>query len=270
MNCRSKTIAILFFLFISTDLNAVPQDKNIKHIFIDINTILTINKTAASKIVGIINSMKYTAKMGHIPSKTDFFKSLKNVPAITEEQTYNDDLIMPVILCDWLLGLQTNHMIRSTIFQYLEKSSLSEIEKTIFKNVSSMMMSPSIFIETQYLIKEFSKLFHSLKKAGYTLYLIGNWDKESEPYLMRLLSGHSFPDSNHCYFSNKAKNLKPNPDYFDKLLKYYNLSKKECLIIDIEKNHAYSARNQGFNTILLHDFSPAQLKSELTRIGIQI
>lgn len=270
MNCRNK-IAILFFLFASISLNAtISQDKNIKHIFVDINTILTVNSYTASKIIGWINSGKYFGKTGHNPSKADFFKALKDAPAITDQQTYNDDLLMPVILCDWLLGLQTNHAIRSTISQYLDKSPISDIEKIIFKNIAAMMMSPSIFIETQYLIKDFSKIFNSLKKSGYTIYLIGNYDKESEPYLFRLLSGNSLPDVNHCYFSNKAKELKPSPEYFDQLLQNYNISKKECLIIDIEKNHALSARNQGFNTILLHGHSPSQLKSELARIGIRV
>ena len=33
---------------------------------------------------------------------------------------------------------------------------------------------------------EMAKIIYKLKKAGYKIYLVGNWDKESEPYLMRL------------------------------------------------------------------------------------
>lgn len=266
MNCKSKLIA--FLLFFSLALNLEPTA--IKHIFIDINALIKPSPTAASQIIGIINSMKYTAIVGNIPSKADFFKALKNVPALTVQQTHNENLIMPAILCDWLLGLQTNKAIRAAIYQHLDKSSLSEIEKTIFKNITSMMMTPTTLIETQYLIKDFSKIIHGLKKAGYTVYLIGNWDKESEPFLMKLLHGNNLPDARHCYFSNKAKQLKPNADYFNQLLQHYNLSKAECLIVDIEKNHTQSTRSAGFTTILLHGHSPTQLKSELTRIGIRL
>ena len=113
MNCRSKLIAFLFFFSISSQLETTP----IKHIFIDITTIVKTSATASSQIVCIINSMKYTATIGHIPSKADFFKALKNVPALTDQKTYNDDILMPAILCDWLLGLQSNHAIRSAIYQ---------------------------------------------------------------------------------------------------------------------------------------------------------
>lgn len=266
MNCQNKLLAILFFLSTS----AIVEASTIKHIFIDINAIIKPSQTAASKIVGIISSIKYTAVVGHIPSRSDFFKALKDVPALTSQRTYNEDLVMPAILCDWLLGLQTNYAVRTAIFQYLETSPISDIEKTIFKNISSMMMSPSIFIDTQYLIKDFSKILHTLKKTGYTIYLIGNWDKESEPHLMRLLSGNLLPDARHCFFSNKAKHLKPNTEYFEELLKQYNLKKQECLIIDVEKNHAQSARNEGFTTILLHGHNSVQLKSELARVGIRV
>ena len=267
MNCKNKTIALLFFFLVSANLEA----STIKHIFIDINAIIKPSQTAASQIVGIINSMKYTAIVGHIPSRSDFFKALKNVPALTQQQTYNEDLLMPAILCDWLLGLQTNNAIRSTIFEYLESNhAMTDIEKTIFRNISSMMMSPSIFIETQYLLNDLSKILHKLKKHGYEVYLIGNWDKESEIYLMKLLSGHFLPDSKHCYFSSKAKQLKPNSEYFNALLQQYNLEKSECLIIDVEKSHAKNARAAGFSTILLHNHSAMQLKSELTRMGIRI
>ena len=267
MNCKNKTIAILFFFLASINLEA----STIKHIFIDINTIIKPSQTAASKIVGIINSMKYTAVVGNIPSKFDFFKALKNVPARTQKQTYNDDLLMPAILCDWLIGSQTNHAIRSAIFQHLENNkNLSDIEKTIFKNITSMMMTPSTFIDTQYLIKDFLKIIQTLKKAGYKIYLVGNWDKESEPYLMRLLNGNHLPDAHHCYFSYKSKQLKPNADYFDQLLKHYNLNKHECLLVEVEKIHAQSARVYGLSTILLHGHSIMQLKSELSRAGIRL
>jgi hypothetical protein len=266
MNYKIKIIAILFFFSVAINL----ESSAIKHIFIDITAIIKPSQTATSKVVGIINSMKYTSVVGHIPSKADFFKALKNVPALSTQQTYNEDLLMPAILCDWLLGLQTNHAVRSAIFKHLDTSNISDIEKTIFKSISSMMTSPSVFIDTQYLIKDFSKILNTLKKSGYTIYLTGNWDKESEPHLMRLLSGNLLPGARHCYFSNKAKQLKPNLEYFNQLLKHYNLKKNECLIIDVEKHHAQSSRGAGFTTILLHGHNSVQLKSELSRIGIRV
>lgn len=268
MNYKNKMLTILVFFVTAT---THVQANQIKHIFIDINAIIKPSQTAASKIVGIINSMRYTATVGHIPCRSDFFKALKNVPAQTTQQTYNEDLLMPAILCDWLVGAQSNHAVRMAINHFLDNNhSISDIEKTIFKNISSMMLSPSVFIETQYLVKDFVKIIQNLKKSGYIVYIIGNWDKESEPYLKKLLNGNSLPDQRNCYFSSKAKQLKPHTEYFDKLVKHYNLKKHECLIIDVEKTHAQQARIAGFNTILLHNHSNTQLKSELARIGIRV
>ncbi len=267
MNYKTKTIGILCIFFATSMIESLP----IKHIFIDINALVAPSTTAASKIIGIINSMKYTAVVGHIPSRLDFFKALKNIPAKTNQVTYNEDLAMPGILCDWLLGLQPNQTIKSTISTYLDKSHMSEIEKVVFKNISLMMMSPSIFMETQYVIKDFAKIIQTLKKMGYTIYIIGNWDKESDPILMKLLTSNILIDSKHCFFSHKAKQLKPNSLYFDALLDHFNINNpSECLVIDIEKTHTHAARNLGFSTILLHGHSATQLKSELNRAGIRL
>ena len=54
MSYKNKIIAILFFFLVSTNINAGI----IKHIFIDINTIIATSTAASSKVVGIINSMK--------------------------------------------------------------------------------------------------------------------------------------------------------------------------------------------------------------------
>lgn len=266
MKYTYKIVAMVFFF----ETCFAHQGNTIKHIFVDINALITTSPTAASKVVGIINSMKYTARFGHIPCKADFFKILKHVPSISHQHTYNEDLMMPSIFSDWFLGLQSNHAIRAIIHQYLDASHYSDIEKTIFKNISSMMLNPVIFMDTQYVVKEISKLLYLLKKSGYTIYLIGNLDKESEVTLMKLLQGHGLPDVQHCYFSHKAKQLKPTAEYFTALLSYFNLNKSECLIIDIEKNHVQVARHQGFATVLLHNHHAGQLKSELIRVGIRV
>ena len=48
MNFKNKTIAILFFFLATINIEA----STIKHIFIDINTIIKPSQTAASKVVG--------------------------------------------------------------------------------------------------------------------------------------------------------------------------------------------------------------------------
>ncbi len=261
-----KKNLVLIACFTTYSLLSSP----IKHIFVDISAIISTSTMAAAKHVGMINSVRYGAVVGHTPTKSDFFKALGNVPAISPCQTYNDNILMPCIFSDWLLGLKTNKQIKTIIYNYLDNSDLSHIEITIFKNITNMMMTPSALIETQCVVKDITKILFNLKKAGYKLYLIGNWDKESENLLMKLLQGYNLPQNHDCYFSSKAKKLKPDPEYFTCLCSHFKATPKECLIIDTEKHHTLAARNSGISTILLHNHNASQLKSELARIGITL
>jgi len=262
---KNKLIALLF-LSLTYNLDA-----KINHIFIDINLILETCTKAATKEIGLWNATKYCTYMGKSPSKAEFFKSLKNCPAQSELQTHNEDIAMPLILSDWLLGLQKNSTIKSTIFNYLDKNSMSDIEKTIYKNIANMMLTPSIFIDTQLLKKDIVKIIHKLQKnTQYTLHIIGNWDKESEPFLIKLLQSHAVADAKHCIFSNKLKQLKPHDDYYTDLLSYCDFDPKECLLVDVEKKHIQGAKNLGMTTILIQGQSASQLKTELSKHHIQV
>lgn len=259
-----KKILILILLSITYNIDA-----KIKHILVDINLLIDTSTSAARNEVGTWNGAKYLAHMGKIPSKADFFKALKNCPAQSQQETYNENLTMPHILSDWLIGNQTNHMIKTTIFKHLENSNLSDIEKTVFKNISNMMLAPATFISTQYLRKDIIKALHHIYKHGnHKIYLIGNWDKESEPLLIKMITQQTDITAKHCIFSNKLKQLKPNPDFFEALIAYGNFNPKECLIIDVEQKHIQNAKNSGMTSILIKDHSPSLLKSELSRYGI--
>ena len=261
-----KKIFALIFLSMAFNLDA-----KIKHIFIDINLLVDTSTSAARNEVGTWNGAKYVAHMGKIPSKSDFFKSLKNCPADSDQCTYNDDLTMPLVLSDWLLGVQSNSAIKNTIFKYLENGSLSDIEKIVFKNISNMMLSPKIFIDTQYLRKDIVKALHHLHKhADQTVHLIGNWDKESEPLLLKMITHETDIDAKHCIFSNKLKQIKPHVHYFDTLVAHCKFDPKDCLVVDVEKKHVQGAKDAGMASILIKDHSASHLKHELSRYSIHI
>jgi FMN phosphatase YigB (HAD superfamily) len=261
-----KNILLFFACFTASSVTC----NQIKHIFVDISAIISTSTMAAAKHVGMINSIRYSAVVGHTPTKSDFFHALQDVTAISQDQTYNDNLLMPCIFSDWLLGIKNNKQIKTVIYQHLDNSDLSNIEVTIFKNIANMMMTPASLIETQHVVKDITKILFNLKKAGYKIYLIGNWDKESEPLLMKLLQGYHLPEAHLCYFSSKAKKLKPTSDYFKETCSHFHTIPKETLIIDTEKHHALAARHAGIQTILLHNHNPSQLKTELARIGIKL
>jgi len=260
----NKKLLSLLFLLVSPQLNAT-----INHIFIDINLLVDTSSSAASKEIGTWNATKYLARMGKIPNKSDFFKSLKKCTALSHQQTYNEDLLMPSILSDWLLGLESNSVIKSKIFKHLDKSSLHDIEKTVFKNISNMMLSPKVFIDTQYFRKDIAKIIQNLNKNKlYTIHFIGNWDKESEPLLIKMLQSQSVGTAQQCIFSNKLKQIKPHPEYYDALLGYTNYEPSDCLVIDVEKTHPKGATDSGMKSILIKNYSAQQLKTNLLQHSI--
>lgn len=259
-------IAALLFLSLSYNLDA-----KITNIFVDVNLLLETCTKAATKEVGIWDSTKYTTYMGKTPNKADYFKSLKNCPAQSDQQTYNEDLVMPPILCDWLLGLQTNSTVKTTIFNHLTKSSLSNIEKTIYKNIATMMVTPKTFVGTQLVKKDVAKMIQKLLQSSqYTVRIIGNWDKESEPFLIKLLQTQLSIDTKNCIFSNKLQQLKPNDGYYSALVCHCNVNPKECLVIDTEKKHVQGAKTIGMTSVLIQGQSASQLKTELCKHKIQV
>jgi|GEM_PF-847255 len=260
---------LLLLLIISSNKNYTAS--RIKHIFVDINAVIATSKSAASKYVGIFDSVKYSTKVGHFPAKADLFKALKKTSAKSSYEVHNENLLMPAIFSDWFLGLQTNAVIKGAIHTHLDQSKLSNIEKTIFKNISNMMLTPANLIDTQYVLKDVVKMLHHIKKSGhYSIYLIGNWDKESQPLLMKMLQNHNWlSNPAHCFFSNKVKKIKPQSDFYTELLSHYNVDMKECLIIDVEKQHAQESKKFGISTIHLQNHNVSQLKSELAHYGIK-
>lgn len=261
------TMAAILFLSLSYNVDAT-----IHHLFIDVNILLETCTKAATKEVGLWDITKYTAYMGKAPNKADFFKSLKNCPAQSTLQTYNEDIAMPLILSDWFIGLEKNSVIKSKILTYLDKHpGMSNIEKTIFKNIANMMLTPAVFIGTQLLKKDIVKIIQKLQKSMvYSVHIIGNLDKESEPLLIKLLQAQFIADSSHCIFSNRLQQLKPHDGYYNALIDYCKFDPKECLVVDIEKKHVQGAKNAGMSSILIQGQSASQLKNELSRHNIQV
>ena len=260
----NKKIISFMILFATINLQA-----EIKHIFLDIGTFVKTDTVKAAKYVGTMSSIQYIAKIGHAPNEADLFKALKPVPSKTTETTYNKNSLMPTIFSDWLLGLQKNNDIKVTVQNYLKNSSLSKIEKTIFENISNMMMTPKDLIDTLFVMKNSVKLVKRLKQLGYTVYLVGNWDAESQPLLLQLLQ-EVMPSIDHTSFSNQTKTLKPSTQYFKGLVDHYGIELSQCLSVEVEAENKKGASNAGMKTILFDQKHFSQLKTDLSLVGVDL
>ena len=133
-----------------------------------------------------------------------------------------------------------------------------------------MMLTPSSLIDTQTIVKHIAEIVQSLQNQGYTVYLIGNWDKESERLLINLLENHSLRNIK-TFFSHSIKKVKPTNDYYQNLLSKFALEPESCLMIDVEHQHTHAARQAKINNIIvINNHNSADLKNQLATYSIWI
>jgi len=108
------------------------------------------------------------------------------------------------------------------------------------------------------------EILKSLKQKGYLLYGLSNWSGETFPIARRKYPFFDLFDD--IVLSGEVRLVKPELAIFNLLLARIGRSARECLLIDDSDINISVARELGFMTI--HFKSEAQLKSDLSRIGI--
>ena len=88
---------------------------------------------------------------------------------------------------------------------------------------------------------------HQLKGLGYTLYLLSNYPEtmfhkhtDNAPFIADMSGG---------IISFQVKQIKPNAEIYQSLLRKYNLVADECLFFDDRADNTEGARKQGFHAI---------------------
>lgn len=101
-----------------------------------------------------------------------------------------------------------------------------------------------------------------LKRAGYKLYILSNWD---EPIYERLkdsiLCFESYMDG--AIWSYQHRCIKPEPAIYQKLIDLYHLDPKRSVFLDDRQENLDGAKPFGFSTILVtsHEAALAGLKA---------
>lgn len=248
---------------------------DIKAIFIDIEALFETNDMKASKHVGKINSIKYLTKVGHVPSQADLFKQLKAVPATSTEVVFNQNLEMPLIFSDWLLGVQPVATLQTAITKYLASAktsavtgkNITDIEKTILENIVDMMFTPSKLAGTQQTTSQMPKIIDQLKAQGYKVYLAGNcadilaFKKEFDKVFAKL---------DGFYSSGKLHLLKPYQAFYKEVLLQTHVSAAQALWIETEDRFVKNATKFGYNVVQFNPDKPKNIHQELQKFGIKV
>jgi 2-haloacid dehalogenase len=112
-------------------------------------------------------------------------------------------------------------------------------------------------------IRETVEVLRALKEAGYPLYGLSNWSTEKFNLVRPKYEFFNWFDD--IVISAAVKLVKPDPKIFALFLQQIQRTAEECVYIDDSAVNVEIANRLGFTAI--HFTSPAQLRTELNRLG---
>lgn len=267
-----KSLAAYLYSCIEQSPSSIPAaiDAQKKAIIFDLDGVLcTTNDLQAFYEIGMTIILQYIMQYGK-PSAKKLFQALEHAPAVTTDDAYNDGMRMPQIMVDWQTNAQELREIQDVMVQHISDLPLSITEKNLHINTVLMMTKSSKYIATKQTIPAGIELVRMLKKQGYKLYILSNWDapsfnlfQERFPELF-MHEGQKLFDG--IMISGKMKMLKPNKEIFEACLKKFNIKKSDAIFIDDTIENIRSAENCGIRSIHCKNRDIATVKKELIAI----
>lgn len=237
-----KKIVLLISILFTGFTFQITLTQRINAVFFDIESVFSTDSMRASGYVGKIDSLRYAAQVGNLPSQQDLFAQLKDVKAQSKQVTYNKNLAMPLIFSDWLATIQTSTKIKDIIQKYFANKDISNIEKKVLFAIVSMMMTPQHLADTQKVNSKVETLLQKLKNQGVKLFLVGNWAhisslKSEFTSLFRLFNG--------VYVSGDLHLLKPAQEFYQMILSKSGFLANECVWVETESKFISKAKSYG-------------------------
>jgi FMN phosphatase YigB (HAD superfamily) len=249
---------------------AIPAAKDAakKVIIFDVNGVLcTTNKLRAAQIIGADVISAYILEQLKFPTSIDLFKALQEIPAISTMHAFNDEIALPQIMVDWKAGIQDTRDIQDAMMTHIAASNLTTAEKNLYTQIVLMITTPAQLIATKQIIIEGLQLARTLKKLGYKLYVLSNWDAASFQLFVKkfpelftyedqdLFDGIMIAGQQHC--------LKPDQKIYQAYLKKFNIDPAQAIFIDDSLKNIQTAQKLGIDSIHCQHNNIAQVKKEL-------
>lgn len=261
------TLSTICLVFASTPTLSKNPIQKIIAVFFDIETIFYTNKMRASSFIGKINSLRYAAHVGHLPSQEDLFKQLKPLKAKSTEITYNNNLEMPLIFSDWLLATESSTKIKDTIQKYFANKDISDIEKRVLFAIVSMMLTPQDLADTQDVNVKIIKVIERLKQQNVKVFLTGNWANISS---LKMKFPEVFNLFNNIFMSSDLHLLKPSAAFYQTVLTKSGMLENNSVWIESEPKFITQARKCGLNTISCPKENQDSLLQGLKSLGLSV
>lgn len=162
---------------------------------------------------------------------------------------------IPRLMCDWFEGNFTNKQILnealrlSATYKHFE----DKLEKECFIKIIEWMFTPSLLADSMKPIKGMVKLLKACaQNPTHKFYVLSNWDPESFLELYNRRSTQTvfkYFKPENMYISGLIGYMKPDPRFYQYLLKEAQLDPKECIFIDDQAENICAARQCGIRAI---------------------
>ncbi len=268
-----QSLAAYLYANLVQEQESIPAaiDTHKKAIIFDLDGVLCkTNDLQAFYEIGVPILTQYIAKYGK-PSTKKIFQALEHTPAVTKLDAYNDGMRIPQIMVDWQCNAQELRDIQDEMVTHiLNSKELSIIEKNMLVSTVFMMTTPHKFVATRQAIPEGILLARTLKKLGYKLYILSNWDPTSFPLFVE-----QFPEIfiyegqdlfNGIMTSGKTGMIKPNQDIFEACLRRFKIVRSQAIFIDDTIENVQAAQNIGIDSIHCKNKNIHHVKKQLIEI----
>jgi HAD superfamily hydrolase (TIGR01509 family) len=250
----------IIYLFLISGLYCTQP----KAIVFDLGGVLFENNISTSFIVwhlGFKRLLLY-ALNPYVPKrnlKKQTFEFLEKIkPRSTEQQTSvyiptdEHHNLLPLLMEEWLAGSLSGNNIISLVEEMVHNNhSLfnSHVEKEIILKIISLIFDAELFIKTQKIHPEALATLRLLKKNGFQIYALSNWDKHSFEILKKK-HATLFSLFDGIMISGVHGITKPSPAFYKAFLDRYQLSPESCIFVDDQRINVLSARQVGMRAFV--------------------
>ncbi len=277
---KSKFISLIFAILGTLFIMAATNQKQSKAVVIPVAE--SSYKTIIFDLNGVLLSTTSTAKnylilhtlitnptllyyLVNFDTKVEYFKLLHEIPAKADSTMYHQSKPMPQIMVDWQTGLTTPEELKNKVIAQIQGSTHPTPIQNLFIAIAEFMFSPQTLADSQIPINSMVRLAQKLKKSGYQLFALSNWDSQSfeilyknHPEIFKLFDG--------ILISGQEKIGKPSQEFYQALLAKHNLNPSDCIFIDDEQQNIQTAQNLGIQSILCH--TSHNVIEELITLGV--
>lgn len=270
---QSMTNRIYSYLWQQYQQESIPaaKDSSKKVIIFDLDGVLcTTNNIRAFQEIGMAIIWHYMLEHLKSPSSLALFQALEFAPALTTYDSYNEGVRMPQCMVDWQVGAQELRDIQDGMVAHILASNLTISEKNLHVQTILMMTTPAKFIASRQIIPDGIELARTLKKLGYKLYILSNWDPTSFPLFMEQFpelftyEGQDLFDG--IMTSGQQHILKPNKEIYQACLKKFDIQASQAVFIDDTIENIQSAEDCGIQSIHCKNKNIFDVKKQLLKI----